>query len=98
MLVKLSSRQFAILTTFSKRSFSLDEARALNQVSFGALLHREYLVFRQKTKRFHITNSGVSALQEYKEVEIKRKLETRAFTHYFSEQKIARVITLKKVS
>lgn len=86
MLIKLSSRQFAMLNQFHTHVQTLNKIKSLNQVTFGSLLHRDYIRFNKLKNYFFITQKGLDALQEFREIEIKRQIATNPLTHYFTPQ------------
>lgn len=66
----------------------IDNARAFNQLTFGSLILRGYIEFNRDTQNFYITHVGSSALQEFKEIEIRRIKYDGPFSHYFPETNI----------
>jgi hypothetical protein len=96
-MIRLSARQYKLLLHFERRKdIFLDECRKFNQITFGALLYREYIAYNRRTQHFYLTRLGSAALIEFKSVEILRKAESGPFSHYFSEQKIAHIVEIKK--
>ena len=88
-MTKLSARQYAMLKSINRTGeIFIDNARALNQLSFGSLILRGYVEFNRDTQNFYITHVGSSALQEFKEIEIKRIKYDGPFSHYFPEPKL----------
>ena len=101
-MTKLSARQYAMLKSIARRhSVSLDSARELNQISFGSLIHREYVKFSRSEQQFTITDFGQAALEEFQEIEIRRQNFGGPFSHYFDVNSIrsnTNLIKMRKAS
>lgn len=47
------------------------------------MIHRNYLKYYPKLNKFAVSEDGVNAMSEYTKIEILRKMQDGALSHYF---------------
>lgn len=98
-MTRLSARQFKMLNEISRSDVHISIIKTWNQTTFGSILHREYISYNEHSKLFKITKMGSAALNEFKSIEIIRKIDNGLLSHYFNELfPTSKIVQMRKAS